>query len=113
MQKDSFSHYLTFSILSFLLIIFVPNAYADISIASASSNLLGPISFFTDVVYNICYVVAITLFVASIAQYRAYRLSPNHTPLNRPIILLILAIAVALTPIIAKLSEAAKYTTNI
>jgi len=110
MQKNNFSQYLIDFIFSLLLASFVQDAYADISIAAASNNLITPVGFFTEAVYNICYIVAITLFVASIAQYRAYRLSPNQTPLNRPIMLLILAIIVALTPLIAKLSEAEKYT---
>ena len=111
MQKNRFSHHLILFILSFLFTLFVQNAYAEVSIATASQNLLGgPVNIFTHTVYNMCYVIAITMLVASIAQYRSYWLNPNQTALNRPVILLLLAVAVALMPTLAKLSEAEPYT---
>lgn len=109
MQKNRLSYF--FLTLSCVSLLFFQKAYADnsISLAAASSNLIGPMSFFTATVYKMCYVIAITLLVASIAQYRSYRQSPNQTPISRPIIILILAILVALVPIIAQLSESASY----
>src|SRR5262249_51239216 len=109
MQKNHFLFY--FLILPLFLISLGQNTFAeDVSLATASKNLMQPVSLFTEMIYNICYVAAITIFISSIAQFRAHRQSPNQTPLNRPIVLLILSIIVALIPITAKLSEAAKYT---
>jgi len=108
MQKNYFLFY--FLIVPLFLIGFAQNTFADVSLGTASKNLMEPVSLFTEMIYNICYVSAITIFISSIAQFRAHRQSPNQTPLNRPIVLLILSIIVALIPITAKLSEAAKYT---
>lgn len=96
-------------ILFFFLIGSVQNAYADVSLVAVSNNLMEPLHVFAGVVYNICYVIAIALLFATLAQYRAYRASPNQTPLNRPIMLLILSAIVALLPFIAQFSEGSQY----
>lgn len=108
MQKNNLTTFI-----SFILIVCTQNAYADVSLAAVSNNLMEPLHVFAEMVYNICYVLAIALFFATVAQYRAYRVSPNQTPLNRPIMLLILSGLVALLPYIAQLSDASKYTRGL
>jgi hypothetical protein len=109
MQKNNLTTFISF----ILIALSIQNAYADVSLFAVSNNLMEPLHVFAEVVYNICYIVAISLFFATLAQYRAYRLSPNQTPLNRPIMLLILSAIVALLPFIAQLSEASKYTKGL
>jgi hypothetical protein len=86
------------------LLISTQTAFAQISWDQAAGNLMKPLSVFATVVYNVCYILAIMLLVGAVTQYRTYRQNPGQTPLSRPIILLLLALATALLPFIAKLS---------
>lgn len=87
------------------LMLFTQTAFAQISWNQAAGNVMKPLSVFAAAIYNICYVLAIMLVVGAATQYRSYRQNPGQTPLSRPIILLLLALATALIPFVAKLSS--------
>jgi hypothetical protein len=111
MQKNDYFQAATRMLLAIAAMIFTQNILAEgnISLATASHNVLEPLGFFTKAVYNICYILAIMLFVGSVASYRTYRLNPKQVTISRPIVLLILSIVTALVPILAKLSESSIY----
>lgn len=106
MQKNN--QYLALAI---IFMLFTQPLFAEthVSLATASQNVLTPLTFFTKAVYNICYIFAIILLVSSISLFHRHRLSPNEVPLSRPIVVLLLAIVIALVPIIGQLSESSVY----
>ena len=106
MQKNKHPRYILFAlgITLFTQAIFAENSP---SLATASHNLMEPLSFLTKAIYNICYILAIMLFVSCVSSYRTHRLNPKQVPITRPIVLLILSIVTALVPILATLSESA------
>jgi len=84
----------------------VPEACAT-DLGQVAGNALAIASSISDLIYELCYVVAIALFAGAIAQYKEHRNNPVQVPINQPITLVLLSIAIGGLPFIAKMSISA------
>jgi hypothetical protein len=104
MRKNKLITYFLYFFIVSSSLLFTQLSYAERSFGTIACILMEPVCSLTKVAYNICYIVAIMIFVGSIIQYQAHRRNPS-VPLSRSVVLLILAITLGLTPLLAQLSS--------
>lgn len=99
------------AIIGILTIVWFGAAYAAASSGSSvgqvTQNAADIVGVFTNVFYDVCYVIGGTLLVGSGLQYKTYRTNPSQAPLSRVMTLLIIGIALMLLPLISQMSPAA------
>lgn len=104
-----------------LLCLLCQNGFADsqatkipptVSLGDAANNMLVPVGIFTNVLYNIFYVVGVMCLAGSIIRYKEHRENPSQTRLSTPIFLLLIGGVFIALPFIARLSPASTAATG-
>lgn len=76
------------------------------SLGQVAGGMLEPMGAFSELFYDICYIIGGMLLMGSAVQYKHHRDTPTQVPVSKPVVLLILGLAFVLLPIICKLSQA-------
>jgi len=79
-----------------------------VHIGDVSKNILGLASGITDVIFKLCYVIGIALFVGSLMQFKEHRDRPANVRISQPLMMLVFGFAIIMLPILASFSESAK-----
>jgi hypothetical protein len=74
------------------------------SLGDMANAAMEPVTVFTKVMFSLCYVIGVTLIVGSFIQYKEHRANPVYMPINRPIIMCILGLALVAVPFIVRIS---------
>lgn len=82
------------------------------SLGGAATNMLEPLGIFTNVLYNIFYIVGVMCLGGAIIRYKEYRENPSQTRLSTPIFLLIIGGVFIALPFIARTSPASTAVTG-
>ncbi len=95
---------------------FFPVAYAEkgnevgqaTSLGQASINAIEPISIFTTVLYDLCYILGTAFVLGSIIRYKEHRNNPSQTPISRVIMLLIFGLILLVIPVLTQFSSSSQ-----
>lgn len=92
-------------VISFAFFSISSHAVEPISLGQVASNLMEPISVFSDFIHTACFVIGGSFIFASIIRYVEHRKSPLVMPISTIILMLILGIILLLLPYISLLTE--------
>jgi intracellular multiplication protein IcmD len=81
-----------------------PGVSSGTSLGETAGNILTPIGVFTNVIYNVCYIVGVAFALGAVIRFKEYRENPSQTPISRPIAMLIFGFVIFAIPFVAKLS---------
>lgn len=90
------------------LIWFVPSlVFADdgpAGIGAVATNLMGPVSFLSDIINTGAVATGTAFIFGSVIKYMQYRNNPLAVPISTPVFLLIMGIVLVLLPLAYKLA---------
>lgn len=99
------SHVFAYAIsLFFLFFSAFVQAQSKPDLNAVAGNAMEPVGILARVIYGICYVVGVGLFLGGISQYFDHRANPNGVPISRSITFMILGFVTFFLPFIGRLS---------
>lgn len=96
-------------ILRFLIIYFIPISAMALShgagLGKVATNLMEPVSFFSDFIQTGCLLIGGCFIFASIIKYFEHRRSPLMVPMSTVVFLIIAGIILVLLPFVSYYTE--------
>ena len=95
--------------------LYVGTAYASTrkveGIGKVATNMMDPVTLFSDMVYSGCIVIGASFLFASIVKYVEHRRSPLMVPISTVVFLVIAGLLLLMLPFLSYLdSDAVQYT---